>query len=62
MVRVLMLTRHLKKEHPFRIAVVCATWLTGFDVPSLANLYLDKPLKSAYIDAGYRAGKQGKWR
>jgi type I restriction enzyme R subunit len=35
-----------KEDHPFRIAVVCAMWLTGFDVPSLANLYLDKPLKA----------------
>jgi len=35
-----------KENHPFRIAIVCAMWLTGFDVPSLANLYLDKPLKA----------------
>ena len=35
-----------KAEHPFRVAIVCAMWLTGFDVPSLANLYLDKPLKA----------------
>jgi type I restriction enzyme R subunit len=34
------------EQHPFRIAVVCAMWLTGFDVPSLATLYLDKPLKA----------------
>ena len=33
-----------EQEHPFRIAVVCAMWLTGFDVPSLSTLYLDKPL------------------
>ena len=33
-------------QHPFRVAVVCAMWLTGFDVPSLATLYLDKPLKA----------------
>ncbi len=33
-------------EHPFRIAIVCAMWLTGFDVPSLTTLYLDKPLKA----------------
>jgi type I restriction enzyme, R subunit len=33
-------------EHPFRIAVVCAMWLTGFDVPTLSTLYLDKPLKA----------------
>jgi type I restriction enzyme, R subunit len=35
-----------EEEHPFRIAIVCAMWLTGFDVPSLATLYLDKPLKA----------------
>ena len=23
------------EEHPFRVAIVCAMWLTGFDVPSL---------------------------
>ena len=35
-----------KEAHPFRVAIVCAMWLTGFDVPSLATLYLDKPLKA----------------
>jgi type I restriction enzyme R subunit len=35
-----------KAEHPFRIAIVCAMWMTGFDVPSLSTLYLDKPLKA----------------
>ncbi len=35
-----------EQEHPFRIAVVCAMWLTGFDVPSLSTLYLDKPLRA----------------
>jgi len=35
-----------EEEHPFRIAIVCAMWLTGFDVPSLGTLYLDKPLKA----------------
>ncbi|MDA2933653.1 type I restriction endonuclease subunit R [Acidobacteria bacterium AH-259-D05] len=34
------------EEHPFRIAIVCAMWMTGFDVPSLSTLYLDKPLKA----------------
>lgn len=34
------------EDHPFRIAIVCAMWLTGFDVPSLGTLYLDKPLKA----------------
>jgi type I restriction enzyme R subunit len=35
-----------KDDHPFRIAIVCAMWMTGFDVPSLSTLYLDKPLKA----------------
>ena len=35
-----------EERHPFRIAIVCAMWLTGFDVPSLSTLYLDKPLKA----------------
>ena len=35
-----------EEEHPFRIVFVCAMWLTGFDVPSLATIYLDKPLKA----------------
>ena len=34
------------EEHPFHVAIVCAMWLTGFDVPSLSTLYLDKPLKA----------------
>jgi type I restriction enzyme R subunit len=33
-------------EHPFRVAIVCAMWLTGFDVESLSTLYLDKPMKA----------------
>ncbi len=35
-----------REEHPFRVAIVCAMWLTGFDVPSMSTLYLDKPLKA----------------
>src|SRR5205823_13697893 len=33
-------------SHPFRIAIVCAMWLTGFDVECLATLYIDKPMKA----------------
>ena len=33
-------------EHPFRVAVVCAMWLTGFDVECLSTLYIDKPMKA----------------
>ena len=32
-------------EHPLRLVFVCAMWLTGFDVPSLSTVYLDKPMK-----------------
>lgn len=35
-----------KEDHPFRVAIVCAMWLTGFDVPIMSTLYLDKPLKA----------------
>ncbi len=49
--RLKMNTRDLEKEfkeenNPFRIAIVCAMWITGFDVKSLSTLYLDKPMKS----------------
>ena len=33
-------------EHPFRAAIVCAMWLTGFDVECLSTLYVDKPMKA----------------
>ena len=46
------------EEHPFRIAIVCAMWLTGFDVPSLSTLYLDKPLtKHTLMQAIARANR-----
>jgi type I restriction enzyme R subunit len=32
--------------HPFRVAIVCAMWLTGFDVECLSTMYIDKPLKA----------------
>jgi type I restriction enzyme, R subunit len=31
---------------PFRIVFVTAMWMTGFDVPSLSTIYLDKPLRN----------------
>ena len=42
-----------EEAHPFRVAIVCAMWLTGFDVPSLATLYLDKPLKAHNFQEHY---------
>lgn len=49
--RLKMNERDLEKEfkddeHPFRFVIVCAMWLTGFDVKSLSTLYIDKPMKS----------------
>ena len=33
-------------RHPFRVAIVCAMWMTGFDVECLSTLYIDKPMKA----------------
>lgn len=30
---------------PFKVAIVCSMWLTGFDVPSLHTMYLDKQMR-----------------
>ena len=38
-----------EKEDPnekFKIAIVVDMWLTGFDVPSLGVMYIDKPMKA----------------
>src|SRR3989338_7103492 len=35
-----------KPDSNLRIIFVCAMWMTGFDVPNLSTLYLDKPLKN----------------
>ncbi|MFC1600339.1 type I restriction endonuclease subunit R [Patescibacteria group bacterium] len=41
------LEKKFKDEHdPFRLVFVCNMWLTGFDVPSLSTIYLDKPMKN----------------
>lgn len=45
-----MVERDLEKEfkddeNPFRLAIVCAMWITGFDVPCVSTVYLDKPIK-----------------
>lgn len=37
--------RFKDKNDPLCLVFVCAMWLTGFDVPSLSTLYLDKPMK-----------------
>jgi type I restriction enzyme R subunit len=32
-------------EDSLKLVIVCDMWLTGFDVPSLHTMYLDKPMK-----------------
>jgi type I restriction enzyme R subunit len=34
------------KDDPLRLVFVCAMWITGFDVPSIGTVYLDKPMKN----------------
>ncbi len=38
--------RFKDKDDKLQLVFVCAMWLTGFDVPSLSTLYLDKPMKN----------------
>lgn len=38
--------RFKKTNDSLKIAIVCDMWLTGFDVPNLHTMYLDKPLKN----------------
>jgi len=33
-------------NNPFRIVFVCAMWMTGFDVPPVSTIYLDKPIRN----------------
>ena len=33
------------EDSEFKIAIVVDMWLTGFDVPSMATMYIDKPMK-----------------
>ncbi len=33
------------RANPLKLVFVCAMWLTGFDVPAMSTLYLDKPMK-----------------
>lgn len=37
--------RFKDNKDPFKIAIVVDMWLTGFDVPSLATMYVYKPMK-----------------
>ena len=38
-------TRFRDPTDPFRLVIVRDMWLTGFDAPSLATMYVDKPMR-----------------
>jgi type I restriction enzyme R subunit len=38
-------TEFKDENNPFRLVIVCAMWITGFDVPCVSTVYLDKPIK-----------------
>lgn len=33
-------------DDPLRLVFVCAMWITGFDVPSISTVFLDKPMRN----------------
>lgn len=43
--RELLAKRFKDPKDPFKIAIVRDMWLTGFDVPCLHTMYIDKPMK-----------------
>lgn len=53
-------------SEPFKIAIVVDMWLTGFDVPALGTMYIDKPMKAhnlmqaiARVNRVYKSKKGG---
>lgn len=38
--------RFKNPDDPLKMVIVCDMWLTGFDVPALHTMYIDKPLKN----------------
>jgi type I restriction enzyme R subunit len=46
MIREDLETKFKDPQDPFRITFVCAMWMTGFDVPSVNTIYLDKPMRN----------------
>jgi type I restriction enzyme R subunit len=39
-------TKFKDPNDPLRLVFVCAMWITGFDVPTIGTVYLDKPMKN----------------
>ncbi|PLS26332.1 type I restriction endonuclease subunit R [Bifidobacterium parmae] len=62
-----MLDRQFKNPHSnFRVAIVVDMWITGFDVPCLSVMYIDKPLQKhtliqtiSRVNRVYRGKDQG---
>ncbi len=46
MIREDLETKFKDSRDPFRIVFVVAMWMTGFDVPSVSTIYLDKPMRN----------------
>ena len=46
-------------DHPFRVAIVCAMWLTGFDVECLSYALHRQADEGPHADAGHRTCKPG---
>ncbi len=42
------------EDHPFRVAIVCAMWLTGFDVPTSVDVLSRQAAQGSHADAGHR--------
>jgi type I restriction enzyme R subunit len=52
-----MAKRFKKSPGPIKVVIVRDMWLTGFDAPSLHTMYIDKPMKGPWFNAGYRPGE-----
>ena len=48
-----MVNRQLDEEfedndNPFRLVIVCAMWITGFDAPGISTIYQTNQLKAIH--------------
>jgi type I restriction enzyme R subunit len=39
-------TKFKNADDPLRLVFVCAMWITGFDVPTVSTVYIDRPMKN----------------
>jgi type I site-specific restriction-modification system R (restriction) subunit len=66
--RKLLEKRFKNPKDPLKIVIVRDMWLTGFDVPCLRTMYIDKPMRDhnlmqaiARVDRVFRDKKAGWW-